>query len=68
MLLGQAGYGKDATIGKGRFVFSDFEEVSNDQHSKSFMALSPFSPQGLTCEALYCEPFTRLLPISQTST
>lgn len=59
MLLSQTGYGKDATIGRGRFVYGDFEEVSVEHRAKSFMVLSPFSPQGLECEALYCEPFTR---------
>ncbi len=53
------GYGKDTTIGKGRFAFQEFEEVKLNHESKTFMTLSPFSPQGLDCKELYYEPFTR---------
>ncbi len=53
------GYGKDTTIGKGRFSFEKFEEVEQGNESKTFMTLSPFSPQGLDCKELYYEPFTR---------
>ncbi len=58
-LLSQSGYGKDTTIGKGRFEFSDFVEVETKQSSKTFMTLSPFSPKGLVCEKIFYEPFTR---------
>ncbi len=53
------GYGKDTTIGKGRFSFEEFEEVNFSNESKTFMTLSPFSPQGLECKEIYYEPFTR---------
>ncbi len=53
------GYGKDTTIGKGRFEFEKFEEVQLHNESKTFMTISPFSPQGLDCKELYYEPFTR---------
>ena len=53
------GYGKDASIGKGRFTFSVFEEVLLASKSKSFMTLSPFSPMGLASDELFYEPFTR---------
>ena len=53
------GYGKDTTIGKGRFSFGDFEEINLSHSSKTYMTLSPFSPEGLECENIYYEPFTR---------
>lgn len=58
-LLSQSGYGKDATIGKGRFEFDDFKAVENIKTSSTFMILSPFSPKELECEKIYYEPFTR---------
>lgn len=58
-LLSQIGYGKDSSIGKGRFTFSSFEEVSIENNSHTFMVISPFSPQGLECKSIYYEPFTR---------
>lgn len=58
--LSDNGYGKDTTIGKGRFSYGDFEEVKIDNFSsKTFMTLSPFSPQGIECKEIYYEPFTR---------
>ena len=53
------GYGKDTTIGKGRFEFSPFEEVNLKRESTTFMSLSPFSPQGLKCKDIFYEPFTK---------
>lgn len=58
-LLSQMGYGKDTTIGKGRFEFTDFQEVDMRKESTSFMALSPFVANGLKCDKLFYEPFTR---------
>ena len=58
-LVSQMGYGKDATIGKGRFTFTDLEEQNISNESKRFMALSPFTPSGMKCENLFYEPFTR---------
>lgn len=57
-LVSKMGYGQDSTVGKGRFEFSEFETVEV-KNSKTIMALSPFSPQGLTCKDIYCNPFTR---------
>ena len=57
--LSFGGYGKNTTIGKGRFSFESFEEVDIKNHSKTFMTLSPFSPKGLECKEIYYEPFTR---------
>ena len=58
-LLSESGYGKDTTIGKGRFEFGIFDEQEMQCSSTIFMTLSPFSPKGLECESIYYEPFTR---------
>jgi CRISPR-associated protein Csm4 len=60
-MLRDYGYGKDTSIGKGRFTFSDFEDTTYmmEKSSVTVMTLSPFSPQGLLCEKIYYEPFTR---------
>ena len=58
-LVGQVGYGKDSSIGKGRFEFSKFVKVDINSSSKTYMALSPFVPLGTECEDLFYEPFTR---------
>ncbi len=52
------GYGKDASIGKGRFDFSNFVEIKAIQ-SKSIMALGPLNIQQLKCKNIYYEPFVR---------
>jgi len=57
--LSLGGYGKDTTIGKGRFSFEDFEEIKINNSSKTFMTLSPISAKGLECKDIYYEPFTR---------
>lgn len=58
-LLSQNGYGKDTTIGKGRFEYDDFIVVEISNSSNRFMTLSPFSPKELECENIYYDPFTR---------
>ncbi|MDR2789831.1 MAG: hypothetical protein LBB59_02500 [Campylobacteraceae bacterium] len=60
-LLGSYGYGKNSSIGKGRFnvLLKPFETVNFGGQSNSVMTLSPFSSQDLKCEAIYYEPFTR---------
>jgi CRISPR-associated protein Csm4 len=58
-LLSNMGYGKDSSIGKGRFSIDAFTEVSNNESASTFMTLSPFVPNGLQCEKLFYEPFTR---------
>ncbi|SFV69027.1 CRISPR-associated RAMP protein, Csm4 family [hydrothermal vent metagenome] len=60
-LLSEMGYGKKATIGKGRFEYDEnkIELIEIDNHSNSFMSLSPFSPKGLEVKNIYYEPFTR---------
>jgi CRISPR-associated protein Csm4 len=58
-LLSLSGYGKDTTIGKGRFEFTNFEEINLFFESTFFMTLSPSSIQGLKCKNTYYEPFVR---------
>ncbi|MDD3465738.1 MAG: hypothetical protein PHE67_01220 [Campylobacterales bacterium] len=57
--VADSGYGKDTTIGKGRFEFCKFKKVDFGAGSKCVMALSPFCPQGIKCTSIYYEPFTR---------
>lgn len=60
-LVSEMGYGKKASIGKGRFDYCDesIEPIEIDTHSTSFMTLSPFSPKNIGCKNIYYEPFTR---------
>ena len=58
-LLSNMGYGKNTTIGKGFFTFSEFESVYISSNSKSFMTLCASSLEGLVCKELFYEPFTR---------
>jgi len=60
-LLSDMGYGKKASVGKGRFEFDkdEIEEIKLNSNSKVFMTLSPFSPKGLNLKNIYYEPFTR---------
>jgi len=60
-LLSDMGYGKKASVGKGRFEFDkdEIEEIKIDSSSKVFMTLSPFSPKELNLKNIYYEPFTR---------
>ncbi len=57
--VSKSGYGKDSTIGKGRFEFTSFEEVDKNDISNTYMALSPFVVHNLKCKEIYYEPFTR---------
>jgi len=58
-MLSQMGYGKNSSIGKGFFTFSDFEEIKLTQTSKTFMTLSPAVLEGQNIQKAYYEPFTR---------
>ncbi len=60
-LLGSMGYGKKATIGKGRFSFQkeEIQAIEVEKRSKVFMTLSPFSPKGVGTDTMFYEPFTR---------
>lgn len=57
--VSKMGFGKKSTIGKGRFEFDKFEEVILENSSLTYMALSPFSSNSLTCKEIFYEPFTR---------
>ena len=58
-LVSGMGYGRDRSIGKGRFQIGSLEEMSFGNDSAAYMALGPFSPNGLECKDLFYEPFTR---------
>jgi len=56
--IGEYGYGKNVSIGKGRFTHTSLETIAWTTQSKRFMALSAFSAQSIDA-TLYAEPFTR---------
>jgi len=60
-LISQMGYGKDTTIGKGRFEISELSEFKVNFDSKTYMALSPFSfeNQNDDVEDIFYEPFIK---------
>ncbi len=55
-LLSDIGYGKDTTIGKGRFEFDDLEEIDINFRGKYFLTLSPSDFSGVNG---YYETFVR---------
>ncbi len=57
--VSKSGYGKDSTIGKGRFEFTSLEKISSIDISNTYMSLSPFVPCNLQYKEIYYEPFTR---------
>ena len=58
--LGEIGYGKNTTIGKGRFEVEDIKEVKLQKRvSTTFMALSPLSLQNIKAKEIYYSVFTR---------
>jgi len=61
-LIGEIGFGKKSTIGKGLFnlkEFKEFKEFDSNKESRTYMALSPFVVQGSKASKIYYEPFTR---------
>lgn len=59
-LLGEAGYGKNATIGKGRFRPSPLEEMDlSVRNTTTYMLLSPVNASGLEAKAFFYEPITK---------
>jgi len=59
-MVASMNYGKKASIGKGSFLFGDFESVELGRGSDTFMALSPFVLEGdKSIKECYYEPFTR---------
>ncbi len=58
--LSKIGYGKDTTIGKGRFEFSDFEEIEPFFESNKFITLSASAlKKDDEIKEIYYEPFTK---------
>jgi len=57
--VSKMGFGKNASIGKGFFSFTDFEEIELTQTSKTLMTLSPAVLEGQNIKKAYYEPFTR---------
>lgn len=58
--VAQMGFGKNASIGKGFFTLSGFEEIKLIiQNSKTLMTLSPAALEGQNIKKAYYEPFTR---------
>lgn len=59
-ILGEMGYGKNATIGKGRFEVEDVKEIKfKKRASTTFMTLSPLSLQNIKAKEIYYTVFTR---------
>lgn len=61
--IGLAGFGRDATIGMGRFELQSFEEFALpvQQAANAWLTLAPIAPQGLGFDAKksYYRTFTR---------
>jgi CRISPR-associated protein Csm4 len=57
--LSLMGYGKNASIGKGFFEFSDLKEITLENNSKTFMTLSPSVLIEQNIKTTFYEPFTR---------
>ena len=56
-MLSHFGYGADTTIGKGKFEIIDIKEINITQKSDYYMALSPFSVEGIS--EVYYDTFIR---------
>ena len=58
--IGHSGYGKDSTIGKGRFEVEKLDELNiNNSNKKYFMALSPVFIEGIKAKNIYYDVFVR---------
>ncbi len=58
--MGEDGFGKDKTIGKGRFEVLDFSEYKPPiTKSRFFMSLSPIDIKDIECKNLYYDTFVR---------
>jgi CRISPR-associated protein Csm4 len=59
-IVSEMGFGKNSSIGKGRFSFSDFVEVSlPKQNSNVFMTLSNSTLEELECKNVFYTPITK---------
>jgi CRISPR-associated protein Csm4 len=57
--VGNYGYGKESSIGKGRFSVGLIEEVALPQEGTTFMTLGPAVLQGCKCIDIWYDTFTR---------
>ncbi|MFK5937686.1 MAG: hypothetical protein QM497_04725 [Sulfurimonas sp.] len=58
--VSEMGFGKNSSIGKGRFSFSNFSEVSlQKQNSTTYMTLSNSTLEGLECKDIFYAPITK---------
>lgn len=57
--MGAYGYGKESSIGKGRFTVSDFTPVELATTGRAFMTLSPSVLEGQACSSCYYDTFVR---------
>lgn len=57
--MGSYGYGKENSIGKGRFAVSDFTPVEATTTGSAFMTLSPSVLEGQACSGCYYDTFVR---------
>lgn len=60
-ILGEEGFGKDVSIGRGRFEVGEIEDVSRLQSLQSpyALTLSPCIPKDVNIRQIWYEPFTR---------
>jgi len=59
--IGELGYGRDASIGKGRYKIENIEDVSSffNKKSNSYVALSSFCMKNNKCENFYYDVYTK---------
>lgn len=59
--IGEVGFGKDATIGKGRFEIESIEDVTYffDKKTNAYIALSSFCLKDNDCENVYYDLYTK---------
>jgi len=57
--VGASGYGKKATVGKGRFVVESIEAAALSSRGKAFMTLSPCVFEGLETKVCFYDTFVR---------
>lgn len=59
-MIGEVGYGKNTTIGKGRFSIASFEKIDlKKKASTTFMLLSSFTAHDLEVKNFFYEPHTK---------
>jgi len=57
--MGEYGYGKKSTIGKGRFVIAELEEVEVIAEAKTYMTLCPSKLDKEEVRELFYDTFVR---------